>query len=383
MTRSLLRPLPVLLVLFLLASRGAAGGIDFDGLTQVFQRQPEAELTGDDLRADEVWKVKGFDPVKDVPAMENWVPQANVEGAAHCFAISLLTTFFHRRIEFVETPGESLDKSWSYRDLGKKVVKPDGIGCQLVFEFLGTHPDGFRVKVGGHSGLRAFTSPGAAGEELFQRNAEAIQFLLQIPTMGAPYARDVVFSSVDLIQKERFTREGLNRRAFQRLRERMQEGALTPFTMHPSTARTDGHVIVGYEIRQQGTKADLYCYDSNYPPTDSGARPTVVHFDLDAGNFYVTNSRGNKVYTDYDVISTIDPGNFVIRQMTRDMTRDLDNFLWLTDKFYAVLERAQGEEREERWKSWKEEFLPAWKANKELYKDSTSRSLRWSLYLPR
>jgi hypothetical protein len=153
--------------------------------------------------------------------------------------------------------------------------------------------------------------------------------------------------------------------------------------MHPSVVRTDGHVIVGYEIRQTGSKAELVCYDSNYPPNSSGARPTVVHFDLEAGSYEVRNHYGTKSYTDYDVITTIDPENYFIRGMTREMTRELEKYLWLTDKFYTVMETVQKEEVEERWVDWKKDFLNAWKADKDRYKENTSRLLRYSIRMPR
>lgn len=336
---------------------------------------PQATERGDTSPRNTTWRARNFDPMRDVPAMVNWIPKANLEGAAHCFAMSMLTAFFHRRIQFVDRPGVPLSTSWRPQDLRTRVVEPDVAGRHLLFEFLGGAGD-YRLQVGRNADLRAFTREGTESEALFRHHAEAMQFSLQIPTMGLPYAKTILFASVDLCEKERYTPAGLNRLAFEKVRSEVAAGKLAVFTLHPSRVRTDGHVLVAYEVERQGTTDLVRCYDSNYPPTDRTARPTVIHFDRTAGTYEVRNHRGTASYTDYDVITFVDSENRVIRELTQRMTRYLDRYLWLTERFYALIETVQGDHEHGRWQQWRREFVDGWRNDKDTFEARTSRALR-------
>jgi 16S rRNA (guanine527-N7)-methyltransferase len=375
-------PMKTFLLFTFLTSRVVAGGIPgFGGLAGGAKADGEARPPP---RLPAVQEVPGFDPVRDVPAMENWIPQANVDGAAHCFSISLLTAQFFRRVEFVAAPrrGRSLDDDWSFGDLYRRPLKPDPAEVQLVFETLGVVGPG-KVTLAGVPDLRAFTAEDGPGTELFRTVAEAMQFSLQIPIMGLPYAKGVVFSSVDLVQEENFTKEGLNRRAIRSIRERLQEGHLSPFTMHPSTPTADGHVIVAYRAAERDGMVVLTCYDSNYPPVGDRALPTTVTFDTGTGTYEVQNHRGTPIHTSYDLLTAVDPSNYLIRGMGRRIARHLDRYLFLTDRFYRALEDATGKEHVARWEAWKADFLPRWKSTKDDLEERTSWKLRARLKVPR
>lgn len=322
--------------------------------------------------------IPGFDPVRDVPAMENWIPDANVDGAAHCYAISMLTTYFHRRARFRAEEGTPISKTRSFASLSSEPLTQDPEGIQLAFEYLATKSGG-RILIGGSPDLRAYTAPGGPGEEMFRRFAEGTQFLLQIPSMGLSYVRSILFASFEKQRRDRETPEALNRRAFERLRARVRGGELAPFTIHPSKAATEGHVIVGYETEVRGDEARLVCYDSNYPPVGARARPTTVVFDLEAGTFHVENYRGTRVHTSYDLLTTIDPESTFTRLMASRMIRHLDRYLRLTDRFYATLEHVTGEERVERWDQWKDDFVTRWRGIKDRLDERTTRRFRWRM----
>lgn len=329
-----------------------------------------------------IHEVPDFDPVRDVPEMENWVPETSVDGPAHCFGMSLLTTYFHRRVVFdSSSEGESLATDWRWDDLGKKVVEPDPAGLQLIYEYLGTRDELAPLTVGGHDGLHAFTGPGGAGVAHFRRSAEAIQFLLQIPTLGPNYLKGILFASVDLMESDEFDRPGLVRKAFSEIQERIGRGELAPITLHPAKAETDGHVIVAYKVEELGNEGKIYCYDSNYPPRNGSARPTVLTVDLDAGSYQSRNHRNSHVYRNYELITVIHPESLRMRTLFRNITRHLDRYLWATDKFYTIMEKAMKEDpqTEERWKDWKKSFLPDWEAGKEAFGDQTHWKLRWKL----
>lgn len=379
-----MKPLALLLAALLALPAGASGIPGFDGLAggPNAGSGADAEDSGTPLAA--VQSVPGFDPVRDVPAMENWIPNANVDGAAHCFAMSLLTAQFFRRVAFEPDAGKgrSLDDDWSFDDLYRRPLKPDPAEIQLLFETLGVEGPG-KVTLAGYPDLRAFTADDSPGTELFRTIAEAMQFSLQIPIMGLPYVKGVVFASVELSQKDQFTLAGLNRRAVRSIRERLAEGHLSPFTMHPSRPETDGHVIVAYRAAERDGQVVLTCYDSNYPPVRDRARPTTVTLDLGTGTYEVLNHAGRPVYTGYDLLTAIDPSNYLVRGMGRRIARHLDRYLWVTDRFYSALEKATGEPHVERWQTWKADFLPRWRRTKGDLEDRTSWTLRTRLKVPR
>ena len=275
-----------------------------------------------------------------------------------------------------------MSDEWSFDDLYGRPLKADPAEIQLVFETLGVVGPG-KVTLAGVPDLRAFTEEDGAGTELFRTIAEGMQFSLQIPIMGLPYVKGVVFSSIDLIEREEFTQAGLNRRAVRSIRERLQAGHLSPFTMHPAKARTDGHVIVAYRAAERDGQVVLTCYDSNYPPVRNRARPTTVTIDLGTGEYETVNHAGRVVYDSYDLLTAVDPSNYLVRGMTRRIARHIDRYLWLTDRFYKALEDATREEHVERWETWKADFLPRWNATKADLKERTDWRLRARLKVPR
>ncbi len=109
----------------------------------------------------------------------------------------------------------------------------------------------------------------------------------------------------------------------------------------------------------------------------------MVHLNLETGVYGVKNHSGRDSYEDYDLLTNINPENYTIRGLTRNMTRRLDRHLWLTDKFYQMVETATGEESPERWDQWKEDFLDPWKATLEEYENRSARRFRWSLRVPK
>lgn len=342
----------------------------FDGEYTIGPAQPQ------------VAEVAGFDPARDVPAMQNWVPVTSTEGPAHCFGISLLTTYFQRRIRFREgAEGEALEKSWRWRHLPTTEVAPDPAGIQLVFEFLGTKNDRDPLTVAGSPGLYAFTSEEGPGREHFRRIAEAVQFCLQLPNQYPEYLLRDLISKIDLIRDESLTREGLNKKAFETIRGRVAEGEVAPLTMHSSEDAMSGHVVVAYRVEAFGSEGKITCYDSNYPPQDGVARPTVLTFDLTAGNFTVANHEGKQIWSKYDLVTPVQPERLLLRSWMRNIARNLPDFLWATDHLYSAFEALSGSENSsgERWTDWQETFLEDWEAGKESFQDRSHWTLRWKL----
>lgn len=286
------------------------------------------------------YRVADFDPARDVPAMANWVPETDFEGgAAHCFAMTMLTYYVWKRVEFVEGPGLPASE-WTASTPADTPVALDEDGLLFVMEWVMEERDR-KVRVGGAADLRAATADGEATEELFRKLAEALQFTMQIPTNMGRYMRNIAFGAVDLLPGERYTPAGVNRRAHEEMRGRLADGKLAPFTAHPAAARADGHVLLAYAMRETADAVEYDYYDSNYPPVGTRARSGKLVFSKADWTYELRNHAGRAVYTAYELITPLRPDRAYERQVFKRVVTHLDEYLRANELVFDGLARGQ------------------------------------------
>lgn len=307
--------------------------------------------------------VPGFDPVRDVPHMENWVPKTDFDGgAAHCYAMSMLTVYFFERVAFTGRPGTALT-AFTDATPATTPLKLDEDGLLYLFQFLGTRT-GARLAVGEAAGLNEFTRPGLQSEVFFRRVAEAIQFSMQIPTNIGRYLRNIAFASIDLIDTPRFRPDGINRAAYEALKARLAAGRLAPFTAHPSRPRADGHVLVAHALDEDAATATFTLYDSNYPPEAGVARPGKLVVDKARWTYRLENHAGRTVYGEYQLLTALRPDRAYEKWVYRRISTHLDEYLWMNRKAFELLADGQNilRQLETEWVPRYEEKLARMKA---------------------
>ena len=330
-------------------------------------------------------RVPRFDPFRDVPTMQNWVPDTDFDGgAAHCFAMTMLTYYSWRRLEFTALPGLP-PSQWTESTPLDTPIALDEDGMHFVMDWAFAHPER-RIRVGGAASLRDFTAPGTETEQLFRRIAEALQFSMQIPTNIGRYLRNIAFASVELVPGERYTRAGVNRRAYEELKGRLEAGLLAPFTAHPGKPKADGHVLLAYSLREDTETAELELYDSNYPPTGDRARPGKLVFDKADWSYQLHTSTGHRAYGSYELITPLRPDRAYERHVFWQIVTHLDEYLAATSWIFDRLAEAQdlGDEAKRRWQDARtrvrDEVIPGWRRRAEAARSRT-RVLRRRLGL--
>lgn len=276
-----------------------------------------------------VWRVPGFDPVEDVPAMRNWVGAIETSGSGNCYAMSVLTSYFFQKIEFVREPGLPFEE-WKTREADSVEAMPplaaDEKGLKLLALWLSTDGDE-KLKIGGFAGLNDFTSGGPT-EARFRELAEAIQFTMQIPNDLGRYGGSIVKSALGFLPVLPLGPDEVNKDGFHVIRDRVAEGRPVPITMHPSGLAAEGHVIVVYEVRESDDKVEMYAYDCNFPPDGEDPDPAVLTLFKDDGwRYEVRHDDGQRRYASWNLLTVPDPDGSRGRRIFRDIATNYGEHL--------------------------------------------------------
>jgi hypothetical protein len=281
-------------------------------------------------------RVPGFDPVRDVPAMGNWKGEMQLSGSGNCYALSMLTTYFHSKITFVpDEEGVTWD-AWD-RDFSK-VLKVDERSMDeiphLMARSLEEVEEHGKLRLGGFAGLREFTEvleltaeqerivralDGVEAERkefgftdrqeptrAFRRWAEAAQYAMQIDGDGHRYLGSILKSSLGWVPGVNLGPDAVNQDGLNIIRDRLAEGRLVPISMHPTGLKFKGHVVVAYQMVETEDEAIITTYDCNRPPQGEVARPTVITLKKSDGWTYQAVKEDGGTY-DYRLLSIPNP----------------------------------------------------------------------------
>lgn len=282
--------------------------------------------------------VPGFDPLRDVPAMENWQPATTFEAEiGHCFAMSLLTEIFAESLAFVpDAPAASPPRP------GAPLALDDqGIRLALAAAFAGAPG---KIPVGPARDLRAWTRSGTPGEARFRRVAGALQYRLQVPTHFGGYVGKMLRASVG---SGRRARRKTNARAVDRMRARIAGGAPASVCLLPPRARAAGHVVMAYAYEDlPGGATRFTLYDCNLPPLGDDPRPRFLTVRA-GGELAVCEADGAPVYPGkFGLLAPIKSRDKRVRRRLLRLLRDIDGNVEKTKSQLDGLGAAQAAIRE-------------------------------------
>lgn len=308
------------LLFLLLSSALGAQSLGFAGLESDALQAMTRQLPGEALQ------VPGFDPIEDVPAMENWKGEFKVPGAGCCYAASMLTYHFFHKVRFTGEAGVDAETWKKAGDDEKPVLSLEEDGALDILGDYLSKKDPRPLRVGPASSLRDFTRAGTSGEERFKNWAEAIQFHLQVKNDGLRYAGSILRSRLGFLPG--CGRDDVNRDGLGIIRDRLRDGKLVPTVFHPDGLDFAGHVMVVYAMTETDDEAVLTLYDVNHPPTDTEARPTTITVNRKDGS-YVAKRFDGRVCYDYPIMSVLKPDGFLGRR----------NFRKIVNNYGETLER--------------------------------------------
>lgn len=262
--------------------------------------------------------VPGFDPVRDVPSMENWDPETDLESnAGHCFAMTLLTELFYSHLAL--TPGSP---RVTPTDAGPLPLDDQGIRLALAAAF---DDEDARVPVGPATSLREWTAAGSPGEAQFRRLAEAIQYRVQAYTHFGPFVWKMIRSSIGGDANDLRARRKVNARAMDFVRERIDAGRPAGVCLLPGKVSADGHVVLAHAYRVTPTATEVELYDCNVPPVDGVAHTRTLVVDHDTGAVKVLEPDGSDAYPErFGLVAPIRSDRGRVRRRLLRVLRNVD-----------------------------------------------------------
>lgn len=301
--------------------------------------------------------VYAFDPIEDVPFMENWEGDIEGSGSGNCYAMNILTAYAFLKVDFTGEEGVNIAQ-WVLEGgrIGDRA--PLQLDTEQALEFfflwLGTSLENVeekgRLKVAGFSSLRDMTRPGSKAEEHFREIAAAIQFAMQIPTAGPQYLGSILKDVLGILPGDVGGRDSVNSNSFRLIKESIQAGRPAPITLHDANANFAGHVLLAYEYQETADQVTIQLHDVNAPPaSDEESLPAVLTFDKgDDWSYEVHNANGDRKYT-YELVSVPDAENGGARRWYRAIAREPETYREWNGRLDAIFgegnslgERASG-----------------------------------------
>ncbi len=290
-----------------------------------------------------VWQVPGFDPVRDVPSMDNWMGVVDPEGGGNCYAISVLTMQFFLKCSFTSEPGLPFER-WADAGDPSAPLAMDERGLAIVPWFLArSRQDAAakgKLRIGGFAGLREFTAEGTPTEKRFREWAEAIQFAMQIPGEGARYIGSIVKANLGFVPLLPLGKDDVNKDGFHIVRDRVAQGRPVPISLTPSSPNPAGHVVVVYRVVESDTEVRFTAYDCNRPPRGSEPRPLIVSFAKRDGwkiRCFEEGSEDRSLYGDFGLLTVPDPDTRGQRNRMRRILTDLDEYQERNEHFGDII----------------------------------------------
>ena len=285
-------------------------GRSFDGLN----RAAGPEISKPDCT---VWRVPGFDPIEDVPAIGNWKGDFQVSGAGNCYAVSVLTNYFFQRTNFSPAQGGAFMDWLKAGKIDSPLNVDNETSLKFMAYWLATRSDD-KVTLGGYRSLRQMTKGESLAATRFKQWAEALQYHHQTKAELHRYGGSILKSKLGFIPglgSDAVIKDGCNI-----IRDRIRDDKRpVPIVLHPNGGNlAAGHVILAYEMREYEDKIEILAWDVNYPPTDSDARSTVVTVCKDKWNYKARRYDGEQRYK-YELITVINPDGRRERKMVKDI----------------------------------------------------------------
>ena len=263
-----------------------------------------------------IWRVPGFDPIEDVPAIGNWKGDFQRAGAGNCYAVSVLTNYFFQRTKFTAREGKAFMEWLDDGKLENPLKIDEETSLKFLANWLSTKSDD-KVTIGGYKSLRQMTAGESLSAKRFKEFAEALQYHHQTTTELHRYGGSILKSKLGFIPglgSDSVIKDGCNI-----IRDRIRDDKRpVPIVLHPSGGNVAaGHVIVAYEMREYEDRIEILAWDVNYPPTDSDPRSTVVTVNKDKWNYKTRRYDGEERYGDFNLITVINPDGRRERNKTR------------------------------------------------------------------